>query len=91
MPQNLQSASRRCLAKPVTNTTNVRKGQAITRSDGLQGIIFTPTYMNGTGTSAVLSLPDGHLPKIKMISFYVADPVSLDDVEAVLNSASVKQ
>jgi hypothetical protein len=35
-----------------------------------------------------LSLPDGYLPKIKVISFYFPDPVSLDEIEMVLNSVS---
>jgi hypothetical protein len=65
--------------------------RVIIRGDGLQGIIFTPEYMRGTGTSAVLSLPDGYLPKIQVISFYFPDPVSLDDVEMVLNSVSIKR
>jgi hypothetical protein len=64
--------------------------RVVTRDDGLQGIIFTPEYMRGTGTSAVLSLPDGYLPKIQVISFYFPDPVSLDEVSAVLNSVSIK-
>jgi hypothetical protein len=31
--------------------------RVVTRGDGLQGIIFTPINMNGTGTSVVLNLP----------------------------------
>jgi hypothetical protein len=63
----------------------------ITRSDGLQGIIFTPDYLKGPGMSAVLNLPDGYSPKTKVISFYFPDPLSLDDVALVLNSVSIKQ
>ena len=64
--------------------------RVVTRDDGLQGIIFTPEYMRGPGTSAVLSLPDEYLPKIRVISFYFPDPISLDDIAAVLNSVSIK-
>jgi hypothetical protein len=63
----------------------------MTRSDGLQGIIFTPEYMRGTGISAILNLPDGYWPKIKVISFYFPDPVSLDEIGMVLNSVSIKR
>jgi hypothetical protein len=63
--------------------------RVVTRSDGLQGIIFTPDYMRGSGTSAVLSLPDGYLPKIQVISFYFPDPVTQDEIETVLNSVLI--
>ncbi len=63
----------------------------MTRSDGLQGIIFKPIYMNGTGTSVALNLPDGYSPKIKVISFYFPDPVSLDEIGMVLNSVSINE
>jgi hypothetical protein len=64
--------------------------RVVTRGDGLQGIIFTPDYLKGPGISAVLSLPDGFSPKIKVISFYFPDPVSLDDAALVLNSVAIK-
>jgi hypothetical protein len=63
--------------------------RVVTRSDGLQGIIFTPDYMRGSGMSAVLSLPDGYLPKIQVISFYFPDPVTQDEIETVLNSVLI--
>jgi hypothetical protein len=46
--------------------------------------------LKGPGISAVVSLPDGFSPKIKVISFYFPDPVSLDDVALVLNSVAIK-
>ena len=63
--------------------------RVVTRGDGLQGIFFTPDYLKGPGISAVLSLPDGFSPKIKVISFYFADPITLDDAALVLNSVSI--
>jgi hypothetical protein len=68
----------------------------ITRSDGLQGIAFRPPspWKDKPGTDgiyALLDLPIENWPKIKVISFYFSDPVSLDDVEAVLNSVSIKR
>jgi hypothetical protein len=67
----------------------------VARSDGLQGIAFRPPApwkdKPGTdGTYALLNLSIENRPKIKVISFYFPDPVSLDDVRTVLNSISVK-
>ena len=64
--------------------------RVVTRSDGLQGIIFTPEtgFFNSRGTCAVLHLPEGYDPKIKVISFYYADPTSWEDIESVLGSVS---
>ncbi len=78
------------LAGPSRPQVGVQPLRVVSRSDGLQGIIFTPDYMKGPGTSAVLNLPDGYWPKIKVISFYFADQVLLDDIEAVLDSVSIK-
>lgn len=68
---------------------DVQPLRVVTRGDGLQGIIVTPDYLKGPGISAVLSLPDRFSPKIKVISFYFPDSVSLDDVALVLNSVSI--
>jgi hypothetical protein len=64
----------------------------VPRVDGLQGIIYNPPAdcleVPVSGTSAVLSLPEGYLPKIKVISFYFANQESLDEIEAVLKSVT---
>jgi hypothetical protein len=76
---------------PERRQAEVTPLRVVTRSDGLQGIIFIPRphfEMTEVGTSAVLSLPEGYLPKIKAISFYFANQESLDDMEAVLKSVT---
>ena len=81
-------------AGPNRPQVEVQPLRVMTRDDGLQGIIFTPpapSIMSGVGTSAVLNLPDGYSPKIKVISFYFTDPVSLDEIDMVLNSVSIKR
>jgi len=67
---------------------------SVTRPDGLQGIAFRPPSpwkdKPGTdGTYALLNLSIEKRPKIKVISFYFPDPVSLDEVKTVLNSVSI--
>jgi hypothetical protein len=69
---------------------------SVNRLDGLQGIVFRPPapWKDKPGTDgiyALLNLSIEGRPKIKAISFYFPDPVSLDEVEAVLNSVSVKR
>lgn len=78
------------LAGPDQPQVEVQPIRVVTRSDGLQGIIFTPEtgFFNSRGTCAVLHLPDGFSPKIKVISFYFADQTTLEDIEAVLGSLS---
>jgi hypothetical protein len=76
---------------PLQRQAEIQPLRIVTRSDGLQGIIFTPRALfeaDVVGTLAVLSLPEGYLPKIKVISFYFANQESLDEIEAVLKSVS---
>lgn len=68
----------------------------VNRPDGLQGIVFRPPspWKEEPGTDgiyALLNLSIENRPKIKVISFYFPDPVSLDEVVAVLNSVSIKR